>query len=166
MKALKANRQAQSGIQIVTFRLGEESYGIPVWEVREIIRPMEISPIPGAVQSVEGVINLRGEIIPVINMHPVLGMGDSGEEGSGKQKKIVIIDAEGVGFGFIVDEVMEVMKVSSEELQPPPNVGREVSFSISILGIVQVSGRMIVCLDPRKLLSGVLGTKDLSAICP
>jgi purine-binding chemotaxis protein CheW len=166
MKALKKNNQVQSGIQIVTFRLGEECYGIPVWEVREIIRPMEISQIPGAVQQVEGVINLRGEIIPVFDMHPVLGMTDSGEEESAKKKRIVILDAEDGRFGFIVDEVMEVVKVSSEDVQPPPEVGREVSSTKSILGIVQVSGRMIVCLDPRKLISGILDAKDLSVICP
>jgi purine-binding chemotaxis protein CheW len=165
MKAMKANQQVHSGIQIVTFRLGEECYGIPVWEVREIIRPMEISPIPGAVQPVEGVINLRGEIIPVINMHPVLGMTASGEEESAKKKRIVILDAEDGGFGFIVDEVMEVVKVASEEVQPPPDVGKEASFTKSILGIVQVSGRMIICLDPRKLISGILDAKDLTTIC-
>lgn len=165
MKALKVDKQFQTGIQIVTFLLGKECYGIPVWEVREIIMPMDINPIPGAVSPVEGVINLRGEIIPVINMQPVFGIGDSGEEGNVKKKRIVILDAEDGGFGFIVDEVMEVVKVASENVQPSPGVGRDASFSKAILGIVQVNGRMIICLDPRKLISDILDMSDLTTRC-
>ena len=83
--------------QLVTFRLGREHYGIPVGKVKEIIRPMEACPIPGMAGPVEGVINLRGEIIPVLRIHLVLGSRETEEDNSRKSRVIILESGDGIG---------------------------------------------------------------------
>ncbi|MCK4235944.1 MAG: purine-binding chemotaxis protein CheW [Candidatus Krumholzibacteria bacterium] len=165
MEAEKRRNRADSGIQLVTFRLGAESYGVPVWMVKEIIRPIDTFKVPGMTHNVEGVINLRGVIIPILRIHFVLGVksGDGGEET--RKTRIIILDAERDGFGFIVDEVMEVVRVSSEDVQPSPDVGKNGSFEEAVIGIVQISGQMVICIDPRKLVAGCLDAKEFASSC-
>lgn len=149
------------GIQLVTFRLGTECYGIPVWKVKEIIRPMKAYPIPGMARPVEGVINLRGEIIPVLMIHSVLGVS-AGSEGPGSRKKrIIILDTQEGGFGFVVDEVMDVTRIESSDIKKSPEVNNDHSSDEAMLGIVQISGRMVICIDPVALVSECLNVKEL-----
>ncbi len=153
------------GIQLVTFRLGSESYGIPVWKVKEIIRPMKAFPIPGMAKPVEGVINLRGEIIPVLLIHSVLGVKCSSEAGAGRKKRIIILDTGDGGFGFVVDEVMDVVRVSGEDIKSSPEVNADHSGRDALLGIVQVGSRMVICIDPERLVSECLNIRELVAEC-
>jgi purine-binding chemotaxis protein CheW len=138
--------------QIVTFRLGLEHYGIPVEKVKEIIRPMPACPIPGMAGPVEGVINLRGEIIPVLRIHLVLGARDRTGENGRKQRVIILESGEGK-FGIVVDEVRDVIKIRQEEIKHSPDVSADHKCAEAILGIAQIGDRMIICLDPRKLVS-------------
>jgi purine-binding chemotaxis protein CheW len=162
----KMKRKIQYGIQIVTFRLGTENYGIPVAKVREIIRPMNTFPVPGLSEPVSGVINLRGEIIPVVKMHPVLGLEETPESSDEERKRrVIILDAESGGFGFVVDEVWEVIKVSSEDVQPPPEMGSGGIEADAVIGIVEMSGKMIICIEPQKLVGGILNTGKLAIEC-
>jgi purine-binding chemotaxis protein CheW len=152
------------GIQLVTFRLGAENYAVPVWRVKEIIRPIDMFPVPGMAGPVEGVINLRGEIIPVIRIHDILDVERTEEASGGRKKRIIILDAAGGGFGFMVDEVMEVTKISSEQVRPAPATGRDRLGGESVLGIVNLSGRMVVCIDPSKLTPDAVSVRDLAAM--
>jgi purine-binding chemotaxis protein CheW len=149
------------GIQLVTFRLGSENYAVPVWRVKEIIRPIDTFPVPGMSGPVDGVINLRGEIIPVIRIHEVLGTRNVDETADGHKRRIIILDAAGGGFGFGVDEVMEVARVSSDDVQPAPDTGAEKRCGVEVLGIVRISGRIIVCIDPSKLVQSIMNVQEL-----
>ncbi|HER43995.1 MAG TPA: purine-binding chemotaxis protein CheW, partial [Candidatus Eisenbacteria bacterium] len=138
----RTRQNIQSGIQLVTFRLGTENYGVPVSKIREIIRPMKTFPVPGLSDPVDGVINLRGEIIPVVRLHPVLGVGGSACLDDERKQRVIILDAESGGFGFLVDEVWEVVKVSASEVKPPPAMADEALDEEAIIGIIEVSGKM------------------------
>ena len=149
--------------QLVTFRLGREHYGIPVGKVKEIIRPMEACPIPGMAGPVEGVINLRGEIIPVLRIHLVLGSRETEEDNSRKQRVIILESGEG-RFGIVVDEVRDVVKIEDEEIKPSPGVSSDHKCEEAVLGIAQVGDRMIICLDPNKLVLGSLDFENLASV--
>ncbi len=149
--------------QLVTFRLGREHYGIPVEKVKEIIRPMEACPIPGMAGLVEGVINLRGEIIPVLRIHLVLGSRETEEDNSRKQRVIILESGEG-RFGIVVDEVRDVVKIENEEIKVSPGVSSDHRCEKAILGIAQVGDRMIICLDPKKLVSESLDIENLATV--
>jgi purine-binding chemotaxis protein CheW len=154
---------AGKGIQLVTFRLGSENYAVPVWRVKEIIRPIDTFPVPGMTGPVDGVINLRGEIIPVVNIHNVLDVAGDDETADDRKRRIIILDAAGGGFGFGVDEVMEVARVSSEDVRPAPETGGGLRGGESVLGIVNISGRMVICIDPSKLLPEIATVQEFSA---
>ena len=149
------------GIQLVTFLLGSEYYAVPVWRVKEIIRPIDTFPVPGMSGPVEGVINLRGEIIPVIRIQEVLGARDVDEAADKRKRRTIILDAAGGGFGFGVDEVMEVAKVSSEDVQPAPETCCDKRCGVEVLGIVRISGRIVVCIDPSKLVQNIMNVQEL-----
>lgn len=149
-----------SWTQLVTFRLGREHYGIPVGKVKEIIRPMEACPIPGMAGSVEGVINLRGEIIPVLRIHTVLGVRETDEPDS-RKKRVIILDSGDGGFGITVDEVMEVVKVEDGNIKRSPEVGAGRGCEEAIMGIVEVAGMMVICLDPERLVAGSLDLREI-----
>jgi purine-binding chemotaxis protein CheW len=149
--------------QLVTFRLGREHYGIPVGKVKEIIRPMEACPIPGMAGPVEGVINLRGEIIPVLKIHMVLGSPDTGED-SGRKSRVIILESDEGRFGIVVDEVRDVVKVEDAEIKSSPSVSSAHKCEEAILGITQVGDRMIICLDPARLVSESLDIESLATV--
>jgi purine-binding chemotaxis protein CheW len=149
--------------QLVTFCLGREHYGIPVGKVKEIIRPMEACPIPGMAGPVEGVINLRGEIIPVLRIHLLLGSREMEDDNSRKQRVIILESGEG-RFGIVVDEVRDVIKIDNEEIKISPGVSTDHKCEEAILGIAQVGDRMIICLDPRKLVSESLEIENMAGV--
>ena len=165
MKTEHAKDNIRTGIQLVTFRLGAESYGIPVWNVREIIRPVDVFPFPGMKEPVEGVINLRGEIIPILRMQPILGVKTEQVEGGERKRRLIIMDNEGGGFGFAVDEVWEVVRVPADAVQPSPEISDGMIDPGVIIGIVQITGRVIVCIDPQKLVSSRLDMKEQEVEC-
>ena len=157
------NQNSTTMTQLVTFRLGREHYGIPVGKVKEIIRPMEACPIPGMAGPVEGVINLRGEIIPVLRIHLVLGSRETIVENIRKQRVIILESGEG-RFGIVVDEVRDVVKIENEEIKASPDVSSDHKCEEAILGMAQVGDRMIICLDPRKLVSESLDIENLATV--
>ncbi len=163
MNVNKTVKNSEAGIQLVTFRLGEEHYGIPVSKVKEIIRPIDSFPIPGMSGPVEGVINLRGEIIPVLKIHSVLGVRSSEESGAQRKRRTIILDTEEGGFGFVVDEVMDVVRVAREGMKPAPDVGIDAGGAGSITGIVEIGGRMIICLEPERIVAGSTGVESETA---
>lgn len=157
------DKNSMTMIQLVTFCLGRENYGIPVGKVKEIIRPMEAFPIPGMAGPVEGVINLRGEIIPVLRIHLLLGSREL-EEDSGRKQRVIILESGEGRFGIVVDEVKDVIKLANEEIKASPGISMDHKCEEAILGIAQVGDRMVICLDPEKLASESLDIENLVTV--
>ena len=137
-------------IQLVSFELDQEEYGIEVLKVREIIRMVPITSMPNSPQHVEGIINLRGKIIPVISMRKKFGLT---EQESGIQTRIVVMDINGELMGFIVDSVSEVIRISASEIKPPPGVASGGVEQECITGVINQAERLLVLLDLERLFS-------------
>jgi purine-binding chemotaxis protein CheW len=131
--------------QLVVFSLGSEEYGLPITTVQEIIRYTRPRTIPSAPPSVRGVINLRGKIIPVVDLKSRLQL----DGGDAEESKIVIVEAGGVTAGLIVDDVDEVLTVDPEALEPAPT--GEVGY---ISAVAKVGDRLLVLLDVDAMFGG------------
>jgi len=136
-------------IQLVVFRVGREEYGLDIREVREIIKMQEITEIPNAPEFVEGVINLRGQITPVVDMRRRLGSG-AGEQS--RDTRIVIVETEGSNVGIIVDSVVGVTHIPEQDISPPPT--GESGF---VRGVGRVDGRLLILLDVQSMLPDLGG---------
>lgn len=136
-------------IQLVTFRLGSESYGINVMEVQEVLRISEIAPVPGAPHYVLGIINLRGNVVTVIDTRCRFGL-QSGDIDDAS--RIVIIESEKQVVGILVDSVAEVVELRGSEIDSAPNVGNDES-SKYIQGVATLESNLLIVVDLNKLLS-------------
>jgi purine-binding chemotaxis protein CheW len=138
-------------IQLVSFMLANEEYGVEVLKVREIIRMPTITKMPNVPQHVEGIINLRGKVIPIISMRKRFNLMES-ENSS--QTRIIIMDVAGSLTGFIVDAVSEVIRIHSSEIQPPPSMvvsgGIEQDF---ITGVFNHAERLLIIMDIDRMFS-------------
>ena len=136
-------------IQLVTFSIGEEEFGVDILKVQEIIRIMEITKVPKAPQFVEGVINLRGNVIPVIDLRKRFGL-ETREHDS--QTRIIVIEINKMIVGFVVDSVSEVLRIPENTVEPPPPVvsGLESEY---ISGVGKLEDRLLIMLDLDRLLS-------------
>lgn len=135
-------------LQIVGLRIGRETYGIPIALVREIVRVPEITAVPNTQEYVEGVINLRGKIVSVMDLRK--RFGESNTE-SNKKNRIVVVEFEGRTVGLIVNSASEVLKLSSSEIAPPGSVfiHGEVDY---VTGVAKLGERLIILLDLGKVL--------------
>ncbi|MFP4452938.1 MAG: chemotaxis protein CheW [Desulfobacterales bacterium] len=137
----------------LTFLLGEESYGIEILKVQEIIGMQTITRIPRTPEYVKGVINLRGKVIPVIDLRLRFGM----ETAEVSRKTCIIVvqisKAEtSVTMGIVVDEVSEVLEISAEEIEPPPGFGTSVETSF-VLGMAKIENSVKILLDIDKIMT-------------
>ncbi|MFA5256873.1 MAG: chemotaxis protein CheW [Opitutales bacterium] len=142
-----AKTKFQAG-KFLTFKLGEESYGVAVLKIREIIRMQKITPVPQMPPHVKGVINLRGKVIPVIDMRIKFGIGD---ESMTERTCIVVVQIEAresvmTSVGLIVDAVEEVMNITEEEVEETPDLGGQFDGEF-ILGIAKIKGEVKTLLD-------------------
>ncbi len=137
--------------QMVTFRLGGGSYAMPVMHLREIIKPVDIYPVPGMSEPIIGVINLRGEIIPVMEIAALMKANTPGKENN-KKERIIIVDSDEGGTGLMVDEVMEVIKIKGEDVKPPPDLAGEGFIREVVRGVTDIAGSMVVCIEPMALI--------------
>ncbi|HSH29073.1 MAG TPA: chemotaxis protein CheW [Thiohalobacter sp.] len=135
--------------QCVTFRLADEVYGINVMLVQEVLRWTEIAPVPGAPDYVLGIINLRGNVVTVIDTRLRLGLPPREPDDA---SRIVIIEAERQVVGILVDSVAEVMDLNSAEIDSAPNVGNDES-SKYIQGVASRDGNLLILIDLNKLLT-------------
>lgn len=135
--------------QLVVFDLGSESYGVDISVVREIIRMQQITRVPRTPEFVEGVINLRGKVIPVIDLRKRFAMA-AGEPS--KENRIVVVDIGGQDIGVVVDAVTEVLRISPDSVEPPASVITSAG-SDYLLGIAKLEERLIILLDLRKVLA-------------
>ena len=142
----------QDGRQLVVFRLSEESYGINVESTREIFHLQNITHVPNAPEYVEGVINLRGKVVPVIDLRKRFGV-EASEATS--DSRIVVVEYQGEDVGLIVDAVDEVLTVGADDLAGAPEVTRQGDATIS-QGFAQINGELVILID----IETVLGGKD------
>jgi purine-binding chemotaxis protein CheW len=136
-------------LQWVTYRLGDETYGINVMQVQEVLRYTEIAPVPGAPDYVLGIINLRGNVVTVIDTRARFGLPPSDVTDN---TRIVIIESDEQVVGILVDSVAEVVYLRSSEIESAPNVGTEESAKF-IQGVSNRDGELLILVDLNKLLS-------------
>ena len=136
-------------LQWVTFRLAGETYGVNVMQVQEVLRYTEIAPVPGAPDYVLGIINLRGNVVTVIDTRNRFGL-KSGELTD--NTRIVIIEAEGHVIGILVDSVAEVVYLRQSEVETAPNVGNDESAKF-IQGVCHKNEELLILIELDKLLS-------------
>lgn len=136
-------------LQLVTFKIAEEEFGVDILKVQEIIRMMPITKVPNAPAFVEGVINLRGKVIPVIDLRRRFGMTTS-EHNS--QTRIKVMDLQGQVIGFVVDAVSEVLRIKESTVEPPPPVIAGVD-SEYMRGVGKLEDRLLILLDLDNLLT-------------
>lgn len=136
-------------LQWVTFRLDNETYGINVMQVQEVLRVTEIAPVPGAPDYVLGIINLRGNVVTVIDTRKRFGLMPKEADDS---TRIVIIEADKQVVGILVDAVAEVVDLRASEMESAPHVGNDES-SKYIQGVASRNGELLILVDLNKLLS-------------
>jgi purine-binding chemotaxis protein CheW len=137
-------------IQLVSFSLDQEEYGVDVLKVREIIRMPMVTRVPNTPYYVEGVINLRGKVVPIICMRKKFGLTESEND---KQTRIMVMDMEGELMGFIVDAVSEVIRISGSEIQPSPAMVAGGIDQECISGVINQAERLLVLLSLEKMFS-------------
>jgi purine-binding chemotaxis protein CheW len=138
----------EKDLQLIGFRVGRESYGVPISMVREIVRALEITPVPDAPSHVEGVVNLRGRIIPVIDLRKRF---HETEVVAGKKNRILVVEVGGRMAGLLVDAASEVLKIPRGSIEAPPEVLQEDGLDY-ITGLGKREGRLIVLVDLEKLM--------------
>lgn len=137
-------------IQLVSFSLDQEEYGVDVLKVREIIRVPVVTRVPNTPHYVDGVINLRGKVIPIISMRKKFGLMETEND---KQTRIMVMDVDGELMGFTVDAVSEVIRISGSEIQPSPAVVASGIDQDCIAGVINQAERLLVLLDLEKMFS-------------
>jgi len=142
--------------QLVVFNLAEEHYGVDIAAVEGIIKMEPVTKVPRAPSFVEGVINLRGSVLPVIDLRTRFGL-PAGEEN--KERRIVVVEVNNAAVGMVVDAVSEVLRVSEDDVEPPSPIVTTVD-STFITGIAKVDGRLVILLD----LGKVLNTEERAAL--
>ncbi|MCK5707280.1 MAG: chemotaxis protein CheW [Candidatus Aureabacteria bacterium] len=143
---------AQNIIKLVSFKLGEILFGLEIVDIQEIIRMKAIVPIPHSPDSVEGVINLRGAIVPIINLKKRLGHSLIDEEDDLQLKRMIIVDAGYLKVGLIVDEVQQVLNIEEEYFEIPPATVMGVDQSF-LKGLIRQNDSILILLDSEKILT-------------
>lgn len=135
-------------LQLVTLTLGSEEFAVDILKVQEINRMKEITRVPNAPSYVEGVINLRGKVIPVVNLRRKFGLP---EKENDDRSRIMIMDIQGITMGLVVDSVSEVLRIPSSIVEPTPPMASNISTEY-IKGIAKLEDRLIILLDIDRLL--------------
>jgi purine-binding chemotaxis protein CheW len=139
--------------QLVTFQLGQELYGINIMDVKEIVRVQAIRAIPNAPAYVEGIFNLRSEIIPIINLHKRFHLKKAAvSEEDELLSGFIILDIDGMKLGVIIDRVSRVVTIEKEEIQPPPQMVSGIGAEY-IQGVVRQEQGYLIILDIRDLFN-------------
>ncbi|HEY7615328.1 MAG TPA: chemotaxis protein CheW [Terriglobales bacterium] len=136
-------------LHIVGFQVGRETYGVPIASLHEIVRLTEITAVPDAPEYIEGVINLRGKIVSVIDLRK--RFGEKQVVPNNKKNRILVVESHGRLTGLIVDSASDVLKIPAEDVEPPPTVFQEDGLNC-VTGLGKYKSRLIVLLDMNKLL--------------
>ena len=147
--AEKMEQVCVEGGKFLTFKLKGEEYGLEILKVKELIGMMSITPVPQTPGFVKGVINLRGKVIPVIDLRCKFAME---EEEYTDETCIIVVDINDILMGIVVDTVSEVLDISSENIEPTPSFGTKLNTDY-ILGIGKVNGDVKILLNADKVLT-------------
>jgi len=135
-------------LQLVSFRVEDEEFGLEILRVQEIIRVQQLTRVPASPDFIEGVINLRGRVIPVISLRRRFGLAQTASD---KQTRIVVVEVKGAVLGFMVDSVSEVLRLPIDTVEPPPRLGRvEREY---VRGVGKLGSRLLILLDIDHLMS-------------
>lgn len=141
----------ESIIQLVSFELGGEQYGVDVLSVREIIRMATITKMPNTEDYVDGIINLRGTVVPIISLRKRFGLCESEQD---HNSRILVMEVGDGMTGFVVDGVSEVIRIHSSEIQPPPSLILSGGLSNEfITGVFNHGERMLIIIDLGRMFS-------------
>ena len=151
MPAQTPKKETPSGstLTLVGFFLGQEEYALDILKIREIRPMMEITTVPKAPDFVEGVINLRGDIVPIINLRAKLSLPEAEHT---EESKVIVVEFDNRLIGIVVDEVSEVIEIPEERVSPPPAIigGVEAEF---LKGVGKLGDRLLILLDLDKILT-------------
>ncbi|MCS7228586.1 MAG: chemotaxis protein CheW [Candidatus Kryptonium sp.] len=136
-------------LQVVSFKIGNEEFGVDILKVREINRLVQITRLPNTPNFIEGVMNLRGKVIPVINLRKRLGLGEKNYD---KDIRIIVVELNDKTVGFIVDSVSEVLRLSKSIIEPPPELISGIDTEY-ITGIAKLEDKLLLLLDLEKILT-------------
>ena len=133
--------------QIVGFRIGKENFGVPIGIVHEIVPMMEITAVPDSPTYIEGVINLRGKIIPVVDLRKRF----SEDAVPHRRNRIMVAELDGHLVGLVVDAANEVLKVDPALIEPPPNVFEQGDVNY-VTGVGKLGGKLVILIDLAKIM--------------
>ena len=133
--------------QIVGFRVGKENFGVPIGIVHEIVRMMDITVVPDAPGFIEGVINLRGKIIPVVDLRKRF----SEQPQENRRNRILVAEIDGHQIGLVVDSASEVLKLNSELIEPPPSIFEHGDLNY-VTGVGKLNGKLVILIDLAKIM--------------
>lgn len=142
---------AASQIQLATFEVGKVTMAIDISRVQEINRLMDVTPVPGASPMIHGVVNLRGDVVTVVNPHRILDVQESGNSRSGRN---LILNIDGERIGVLVDKVADILTVQRDQLSSPPSNVRSIDRRF-IDSVYLQSNEVIIVLDPIGLLDSI-----------
>ena len=151
--------ELEDSTNLVTFRLGSGEYAIDIMQAKEIIKMEKITLIPNAPDFVEGVINLRGNIIPIIDLKKRFNLEET--EGD-KNTGIIIVKIEDVDMGIIIDSISKVVSISNSDIQPPPPMLSGIGQKY-IKGVGKLEDKLLVVLDLEKLFTTDEEDEEISA---
>lgn len=146
---LKKDFDSKELLQLVTFRLGNEEFSLDILRVQEIIRHMELTRVPRTPDFVDGVINLRGRVIPVLDLRKRFGLPSGAKT---NETRIIVVDVDNKTVGLKVDAVSEVLRLPADTVEPAPAIvtGAESDY---IKGVGKLDGRLLILLDVEKILT-------------
>jgi len=154
----EAEKLVNQELQLVVFRLGDEEFGVEIGNVQEIIRMTSITRIPQAGDYVNGIINLRGRIIVVINLNVVMGMENAVK--SDENARIIVADVGNTVVGFMVDSVSEVIRLPTKDIEPAPAIIANRIGTEYLRGVGKMENRLLILLK----LDKILGAEKLNSI--
>jgi len=139
---------------IIGFRVGRETYGVPITSVHEIVRVPQVTAVPDAPDYIEGVINLRGRIVSIIDLRKRLGVAAE----TSNKNRILVAESRSKLVGLVVDSASEVLRIPAAEVEPPPALLQ--GGLTCITGVGKLSGRLIILLDLERLLDRTAETSE------
>jgi purine-binding chemotaxis protein CheW len=156
MKNKETKEKSTSSIQIVCFKIGKEEYGVDILKVQEILNLPKITTLPKATEFILGVIELRGKILPIVDLSKRFGIEAAKES---RATRSIVVNIRGKEVGLAIDSVSHVVKVESDEIEPPPAIVKGISGRY-IVGIAKVADDFVVILDIDQIFSA----NELSAL--
>jgi purine-binding chemotaxis protein CheW len=145
-------------LQLVGFHIDGEEYGLDVLRVHEIIRAQHLTRVPDSGDLIDGVMNLRGKIVPVVALRRRFGLEPAPID---KQTRIIVVETRGAVLGFIVDSVSEVFRIPADRVEPPPRLGKVDREYVS--GVGKIDARLLILLDVDRLMNDYRELADMSA---